>query len=197
MQNFGLVAVISGRTTEQVRELVGVEGVRYVGSYGIEVAAAPPASLPLAAVEATAAPHPGATVESKGVSVAVHYRGCADTTTAREALLPALRAIAEGAGLDLIEGKMVIELVRAGASHKGDVVERLVHDAGAGAVLYAGDDLPDLTAFAALDRLARGDVATIKVAVRGDETPSELIEAADVAVDGPARLVELLRQLVP
>lgn len=197
VQTYGLVAVISGRPTEQIRELVGVEGVRYVGSYGIEGGAAAPASLPLAAIEGAAAPHPGATVEPKGVSVAVHYRGCTDTDAARESLLPPLRAIAEDTGFDLIEGKMVIELVPAGASHKGDVVARLVRGAGAEAVLYAGDDLPDLDAFAALDRLAESGVATTKVAVRDEGTPADLLDAADMAVDGPVRLVELLRQLVP
>jgi hypothetical protein len=33
---------------------------------------------------------------------------------------------------------------------------------------------------------------TLRVAVRGDETPSELVVAADVVVDGPRAVVELL-----
>jgi hypothetical protein len=38
-------------------------------------------------------------------------------------------------------------------------------------------------------------VTAIRVAVRGDETPPTLIDAADVAVEGPSGLVELLRSL--
>jgi hypothetical protein len=38
-------------------------------------------------------------------------------------------------------------------------------------------------------------VAAVRVAVRGDETPSALLEAADVTVKGPSGLVELLRSL--
>jgi hypothetical protein len=36
----------------------------------------------------------------------------------------------------------------------------------------------------------------MKVAVRGPETPEALLDAADVAVDGPGGLVAFLRQLV-
>jgi trehalose 6-phosphate phosphatase len=60
--------------------------------------------------------------------------------------------------------------------------------------LYAGDDLPDLDAFAALDRMA-GERVTVKVAVRTEETPGELIAAADVVVDRPAGLLRLLSGL--
>lgn len=193
---FGLVAVVSGRPTDEVRSLLGVEGVHYEGSYGIGVAAAAPTDLPLAEVEQASAATPGSMVEPKGVSVAVHYRGCSDTRAARESLLPRLRSIAAESGFELVEGKMVIELVPVGLSHKGDVVRRLVGGGDLRAVLYAGDDLPDLAAFAALDELAGDDVSVLKVAVRGEETPEDLSDAADAVVEGPGGLVELLRSLL-
>jgi trehalose 6-phosphate phosphatase len=59
-------------------------------------------------------------------------------------------------------------------------------------VLFAGDDLADVDAFVALDRLQSRGVMTLRVAVRGDETPSELLDAADVVVEGPRALVALL-----
>ncbi len=62
-------------------------------------------------------------------------------------------------------------------------------------MLYAGDDLADVRAFEALDRLAAGGDVTVKVAVHGSETPTELTDAADIVVDGPAGLVGLLRRL--
>jgi hypothetical protein len=36
----------------------------------------------------------------------------------------------------------------------------------------------------------------VKIAVRGSETQEALLDAADVAVDGPGGLVAFLRQLV-
>ena len=90
---------------------------------------------------------------------------------------------------------MVLELVPVGAARKGGVVERLASAEGLRAVLYAGDDLPDLEAFEALDRLRTSGMATVKIVVAGPGTPAELSAAADVVVEGPQGLVSLLREL--
>jgi trehalose 6-phosphate phosphatase len=74
-------------------------------------------------------------------------------------------------------------------------VERLVGENQLSAALFAGDDVADLDAFRALDGLADKGLLAIKVAVRGEETPGDLVDAADVVVDGPEGLVELLGQL--
>ena len=92
---------------------------------------------------------------------------------------------------------MVVELVPPGRPMKGAAVERISGEHGLEAVLYAGDDRADLDAFAALERLGAAGTVAIRVAVRGDETPSELVEAADVVCDGPAGLLGLLRTLPP
>jgi trehalose 6-phosphate phosphatase len=78
---------------------------------------------------------------------------------------------------------------------KGATIERIVGEAALDAVLYAGDDVADLDGFLGLDRLEGRGVSVVRVAVRGTETPEALLERADVTVDGPADLVELLRQL--
>ena len=74
---------------------------------------------------------------------------------------------------------------------KGQAVRTLLERSGARRALYAGDDTTDLDAFAALDRL---EVA-VRVAVASDEGPPELRGAADVVVDGPAGVLDLLRKL--
>ncbi|MGH2525982.1 MAG: trehalose-phosphatase, partial [Actinomycetota bacterium] len=125
-------------------------------------------------------------------SIAVHYRQSPDPVAARRTLAVALQRVATEGGLDLIEGKMVIELVPHGRPTKGDAVERLAGRDDLGAVLFAGDDLADVDAFVALDRLQSRGVMTLRVAVRGDETPFELLDAADVVVEGPRALVALL-----
>jgi len=137
----------------------------------------------------------GVWVDDKVESLAVHYRLAPDPEAAREALLGPLQAIARDEGLELIEGKMVLELVGAGTPRKGEAVVRLVREAGASNALFAGDDLADLEAFAGLDHLAAQGTAVVKVAVRGNETPEALLRAADLTVEGPTGLVELLRTL--
>lgn len=190
---YALVAVISGRTTEELRDFVTVPGVRLVGSYGLGDSTLPPEVIN--AVRDAAASVSGARVESKAASVAVHVRGADDPDAAEASLRAALTAIGQVYDLEVIDGKRVLELVPAGRPLKGGVVESLVAQERLDAVLYAGDDLADLRAFDSLDRLATEGLRTVKVAVRGAETPRLLNEAADIVVDGPAGLVLLLNQL--
>ena len=192
---YRLVAIVTGRGSEEVAALLDVPHVEYVGLYGFEDDAPELLTAVAPRTEAAAAAVAEAWVEDKGSSVAVHYRQAADPKAARAALITALQPVATESGLDLIEGKMVIELVPPGRPMKGAAVERLAGEHGLRAVLYAGDDHADLDAFAALERLAASGTVTVRVAVRGDETPPALIEAADVECSDPADLVRLLRTL--
>lgn len=191
------VAIVTGRRSEEVAALLDVPHVTYVGLYGLEDAADELVTAIVPRVQTATAAIEEAWVEDKGVSVAVHYRQAPDPVSARAALLVALQPVATEAGLELIEGKMVLELVPPDRPLKGGAVERLAREHELRAVLYAGDDHADLDAFDALDRLiGSGDVrAAVRVAVRGPETPPALVDGADVVAEGPAGLVELLRTL--
>ena len=198
VERYRLVGILTGRRSEEVMAILDVPHLRFFGLYGlegVEMSELVTAYVPLA--ERAAALVPEAWVEDKGVSIAVHYRQAPDPVGARATLLVALTPVATASGLELIEGKMVIELVPPDRPLKGGAVERLTGEHGLGAVLYAGDDHADLEAFAALDRLADAGTVrvTVKVAVEGPETPRALLAAADVVVDGPLGLVDLLRGL--
>ena len=64
------------------------------------------------------------------------------------------------------------------------------------AACYLGDDLGDLAAFAALDQLAARGIAAARIAVRSDEAPAELLQAADMILDAPEGAAELLQTLL-
>jgi trehalose 6-phosphate phosphatase len=194
---FRTVAIVTGRRSEEVAALLDAPHVTYVGLYGLQDGANELVTAIVPRVQTATAEIPEAWVEDKGVSVAVHYRQAPDPVSARGELLVALQPVATEAGLELIEGKMVLELVPPDRPLKGGAVERLAREHGLHAVLYAGDDHADLDAFDALDRLiGSGDVrAAVRVAVRGPETPPALVDAADVVAEGPAELVELLRTI--
>ena len=81
-------------------------------------------------------------------------------------------------------------------SDKGDAVRRVVADSGARAVAVAGDDLGDLSAFAAAAQLTAKGAHGLRVAVRSAEAPPALLTEADLIVDGPQGLLEFLRRLV-
>jgi trehalose 6-phosphate phosphatase len=202
-RSFRIVAVISGRRAADVAARIG-PGVRCFGLYGREdergpiAGAAPHPDLGSIreAVEAAAAAVPGAVVESKGPHLAVHYRLADDPDAAAEEVRARLTPVAAQHGLRLLDGRRVVELAPAGGPTKGDVVRRLAEEEGLEAVLYAGDDIADAEAFAAVGELASRGVVGVRVAVRSGETPAELIAGADTVVDGPAGLVQLLRDLV-
>jgi trehalose 6-phosphate phosphatase len=50
-------------------------------------------------------------------------------------------------------------------------------------------------AFEALDDLARSGAHAVRVAVRSEESPAELMRRADLVVDGPEGVVDLLERL--
>ncbi len=120
--------------------------------------------------------------------------GARDPDAAEIFAARALGPIASASGMRLLTGKRVVELVPVDAPLKDRAVRRLIDATGAEAALYAGDDAADLDAFAALDE---APVDAVKVAVRGPETPLPVVTAADVVVDGPEGMAELLRDLIP
>jgi trehalose 6-phosphate phosphatase len=108
-------------------------------------------------------------------------------------LRPMLEQLASEAGLQLEPGRFVLELRPRGLD-KGGALTALVAERGARAVLFAGDDLGDLAAFAAVDELRRQGVQGVTVWSASPEVPA-LAERADVVVNGPEGVVALLEAL--
>ena len=74
-------------------------------------------------------------------------------------------------------------------------MRRVVAESGARAVVVVGDDLGDLPAFAAVARLAEEGLTGLRVAVRSEEAPQDLLAAADLVLDGPQGVLEFLGRL--
>lgn len=203
----GMVAVVSGRPVEFLLERIGIEGVRYVGQYGLEwidehgrERQFPGADGYADAVATVAgdAQHrfPGLLVERKGrLAVGLHWRtaGHMGDEVARWAADAAARL-----GLAVHESRMARELRPPLPVDKGTAVLDLLDGADhIDRASFAGDDRGDVAAFDALVQLReRGRLrAALRIGVRSSEAPPELLEAADVVVDGPARLAELLAEV--
>jgi trehalose 6-phosphate phosphatase len=187
VDRYALVACISGRTGADAARVVGVEGPVYVGVHGLELA--PEAELWRGPLQefAESVDWP---VEDKGLAVVFHYRESED----EEAALSQLRAVAERAGelgLRAQFGRKMLEVRPPVAADKGTAVRALLEQRGLRRGLYAGDDTTDLDAFRGLDGLD----LSVRIAVASAEGPPALREAADIVVESPAELAELLRQL--
>ncbi|MEU5028865.1 trehalose-phosphatase [Streptomyces milbemycinicus] len=207
------VAVITGRPAALAveyggfAEAAGLDHLVVLGHYGAErwdaadrqITAPPPhpgvaaAQAELPGVTAAVGGAVGATVEEKGRAVAVHTRRAADPQGAFEALREPLRRLAERHGLIVEPGRLVLEL-RPPGMDKGVALTEYVRETGATAVLYAGDDLGDLAAFAAVERLRSQGVPGVLVC-SGSTEVTELAQRADLVVDGPAGVVDLLTAL--
>ena len=187
------VAVISGRPSDQVRELLDVEGVEIVGTHGLEDVR-PMAEEILDEIRAVAVAV-GAWVEPKGATAAVHFRALDDPEAAETTSSGRLAAIASTHDLEVVPGKRILELAPAGRPRKGGAVERIATDRELAAVLFAGDDIGDLDAFAALGRLRTRGLWTCATVAGGRETPAEVLAAADLVVEGPSGVAALLASI--
>ena len=105
---------------------------------------------------------------------------------------------AGAAGLATHWGRKVLEVRPPVAMDKGRGIRWLLRDADVDAAVYVGDDRTDLDAFAGLrDAVAAGRLSTaLCVGVRSEETPADLEAQADLLVDGPRGVRELLRALL-
>ncbi len=184
---YALVACVSGRPRTEVEELVGVEGVAIVGEHGLELE---PEAAVWAERVADFARGVDWPAETKPLSVSFHFRRADDEAAAR-AYLTRVAAEAEAEGLVPRWGRRVLEIRPPVAADKGTAVRALVTRAGVRRALSAGDDRTDLDAFDGLDGLELG----VRVAVRSAEAPPELLAAADLVVDGPDGVRDLLRRL--
>ncbi|MEU0384126.1 trehalose-phosphatase [Streptomyces chartreusis] len=203
------VAVVTGRPAEvAVRNggfagAPGLEHLVVLGHYGAERWDARSGEVtapdPHPGVEAVRAELPGLLegsgtwVEDKGRAVAVHTRRAADPQAAFDALRAPLTDLATRHGLIVEPGRMVLEL-RPPGMDKGVALTGFAREIDAGSVLYAGDDLGDLPAYAAVDEL-RSDGTPGLLVCSGSDEVTALRERADVVVDGPQGVVRLLRDL--
>lgn len=186
------VALVSGRGLADLAAVSGMGApVRLVGSHGGEFddggavlddeqrARLDRLTADLAALVDG---EPGVALEHKPAGVAVHVRGAAPDVAER--VLAAVRSgPARRDGVDATPGKAVLDLAVLDVN-KGLAVDVLRDRLNADAVLFAGDDVTDETAFAVL---RDGDVG---VKVGEGET------AAGFRVGAPEDVADLLERLL-
>lgn len=203
-RRYAVVGVISGRPVAYLQRHLGtVPGLLLAGLYGLErmrdgrinvldEAAAWQQAIERAAAAADRSLPPGVLVERKGLAVTFHFR-TAPGEGQRVASFAALQA--GESGLVAHPGRQSVELRPPVTADKGTVVADLA--TGRAAVCYLGDDAGDLPAFAALAGLRAQGTFTAAVAVTSAEAPPGLVEAADLAVEGPAGALRFLAALLP
>jgi trehalose 6-phosphate phosphatase len=199
------VTVVSGRPAAFLRDALGIDGLGYVGVYGLErivdgEVVVDERVRPWTAAIARVADEaddalPGLLVERKGsVAVTIHWR--TQPERGAEALAWAAEAAARLRLPGPLRGRMAVELRPPVPVDKGTTVVALALAHGASVAAFAGDDAGDLPAFEALHALARDGSLRhgVSVGVASPESPAEVREA-DVVVDGPVGLAAVMESL--
>jgi len=207
-----LVAVVTGRSVDDARSMVAIDGLTYVGNHGMEifqhgraeiVPEARPWVAPLAAllqdVLAALAPteRTGLIVENKRVTASLHYRLAPDPDRTRQRLLEILAGTTAASGIRVEEGRRVINLLPPLMISKGSALSRIVRDHALDRVAYLGDDVTDAHAFRAMHSLRQsGEATTLSIGVVGSETPPIVRQLADAAVPSATAVAALLCKLL-
>ena len=191
------VTVVSGRSVGFLDSRLTVSGAELVGLYGLErlvgdeVCRHPSADqwIPtVSAVRADAeATFSGLTVESKELSLTLHYR---DDPSLRPQVERWAAGVGESTGLEVRSARMSVELHPPVEVDKGTAVIERIDDATT-AVVMIGDDVGDLPAFRALDACGPA-VRTLRVVVASAELDPRVAALADLTLDSPADVVDFL-----
>jgi trehalose-phosphatase len=193
------VGVVSGRGLDDLIGMVGLEGVSYGGSTGLELELAGERLIPTEALESRAlldalraaaeiclAAYPGPWVENKPFGFTVHYRQLASDRI--EPLRTEVANLLEphATNLHVLDGPLAIEVVPAIDRDKGTALRAIVAHSGKPAtVLYAGDAANDASALA-----AAAELGGIALGI-GPEPPA----VAAYRLPDPTALTELLAAL--
>ncbi len=212
-KRYRLVGCVSGRRAATARQIVAIGTIAYVGNHGGELlrpgATRPELDPELAAwsgrvgdfaARVFTGEHQRLRVraEDKQAIAAFHWRGAPDEAAA-EAAVRGIAARAEQEGFAVHWGRKVLEVRPPVALDKGlGVVALLDGRSALNAAVYVGDDTTDLDAFRGLRSLVQAGKleCAVCVAVRSEEAPPELVQEADLAIDGPEGVRGLLEALL-
>jgi trehalose-phosphatase len=156
------VAFVSGRDLDDLRERTAELNAWRSGSHGQEIesadgrlvrSASPRSSEPPGGWEHRAIAA-GLRLERKKFGIALHWRGL-ENVDDDHPLVGEFEQWARSQKLETTRGRCVVEAAVPGASKRA-VLETLIEETGAERVVYAGDDVTDLTAIELAAERGRG-----------------------------------------
>ncbi len=210
-KKFQLVAVISGRTVLNAREMVGVEGLLYVGNHGLEylkddnLSMYPEVEKYLPLIQKTVQKLKngdlshinGLIFEDKGICYSIHYRLSNDSENAREKILNTLRNDPQCNKLKISEGRQLVELKPPVSCDKGTMLNNIIEKYNLQKIVYLGDDITDLDAFNKLKKLDKeGKIKGTSILVLSSEIPSYIKKDSSFFVNGVDDVLKFFRWLL-
>jgi trehalose 6-phosphate phosphatase len=159
MRTSGALALVSGRSLNDIDLIFAPEQFPAVGGHGAEMRIsseseavathAPPMDKELKRrLAAIAKLSPGILLEDKGYSLALHYRLAPHAEKAIYAAVSLIRADLPNAPIEVLPGKCVCEIKHSGFNKATGVLELMTHEPFKGRrPIFIGDDVTDEAVF--------------------------------------------------
>jgi trehalose 6-phosphate phosphatase len=210
-KKFQLIAVISGRSVLNAREMVGVEGLLYVGNHGMEflkngqISIDPSVEKYLPQIKKTGqklkngdlSQINGLMFEDKGICYSIHYRLASSPENIREKLLTTLQDDPECKNLKISEGRRLVELKPPINLDKGTMLESIIDQYNLKKIIYLGDDITDVDAFNKLKELENeGKIKGDSFLVCSSEIPSYVKKHSSFFVNGVDEILKFFQWLL-
>ncbi|MCC2679566.1 MAG: otsB [Pseudobdellovibrio sp.] len=187
------VAIVSGRSINDLKKRVHFNPQFLVGNHGLEGLGNNNASLTKAQAVCSQWVQKlkkmkfesGVEIEEKTYSLALHYRQARNKTNAKKQLLQSIAELTPEARV--ITGKSVYNLLPPGTLHKGAAMLHLIEKSSAKHAFYIGDDDTDEDIFSV--EYSAGQLMTVRV---GQKKTSH----AKFYIDRQAEINRLLKILI-
>jgi trehalose 6-phosphate phosphatase len=185
----GATALVSGRPLRDLDRLFGPLQLALVGGHGAELRVWRNGSLQERRVSPLAdwirqrcagigTANENILIEDKGYSIALHYRLAPEYEQTMRDAAATILAQAPAGELEVLHGKAVVEIKRAGLNKGSGIRSLMAHAPFAGRrPIYVGDDITDEDAFAVMpdfDGVALSVGRTVKGAERRFEAPEDV-----------------------
>jgi trehalose-phosphatase len=190
-RNLRRVAVLSSRSSEDIKRLVPIEGIELVGDSGLGLISADErARLDRFNLEASHVLNrfPGVWLEVKAGATAIHHR---NSTASREELMVVLQPLIATTGLYAQPGRRVIEVIPR-AHPKGDMLEALIEMRQPLGIICIGDDENDRPMFELVSSL---HLPHLTVGVASAEAADDLFASCDLVLSDPHEVSRFLTML--
>jgi len=195
--HLALVAAISGRPAAEVRDMIKIDGMVYIGNHGLEwwteghseypkdvqdysevVKAAVRELTPLLSIK-------GVLIEDKGITATVHYRLCSEPQSVEKIVLAAIEDSPRAASLRIIQERMAIDLLPPVEVNKGIATLDLIRGYNLQGCIYLGNDTTDIDAFRAIHAAYPGlNFQGFAVGIITQEASEEVVIEADFTLNG-------------
>jgi len=204
--HLALVAAISGRPASQIRDMIGIDGMVYIGNHGLErwaeghsefiedasnypevIKAVIKELAPLLSME-------GISIEDKEITATIHYRLCHDPQMAEKHILTVLQSLPITRRLRVIPGRMSLNLLPPVEANKGTATLDLIGEYNLQGGIYLGDDFTDIDAFKAIHSASRSsDFQGFAIGVASQEISQELVAETDFTLNGVGDVERFLK----